>query len=298
MSPPLMSSPSIASSFGLSASYLAVQRRSQSTSRGPRQSSGEINRQDLAKRLTILAQRLTCGDDIDESALANQVEEMEKAMSTPSSPAASPSPSQQAHFQQSPDHRSPREPGSVLSSPVSSMVRSQLSIMSLQSAKDREDDANEAATEEQLEKQPKMGMTIQQAKKIIDESNKLNEDLDNVIQNLRARQEEADHINALLIERAERAAQRIIFLQKRIAYLEGELQENDDEVQHLRICLKAVEIQLPPHPDQELRRCINVFKDDYRALKTKRANRPGYETNNSTQTLSSPIPMRQKQAMH
>lgn len=297
MSPPLMSSPSIASSFGLSASYMSVQRRSQSTSRGPRQSSGEVNRQDLAKRLTILAQRLSCGDDIDETALANQVEEMEKAISMPSSPAASPSPSHQLRFQQSPDHRSSREPNSVLSSPVSSMVRSQLSIMSLQSAKDREEDAT-AAAEQEFEKQPKMGMSIQQAKKVIDESNKLNEDLDNVIQNLRARQEEADHINALLIERAERAAQRIIFLQKRIAYLEGELQENDDEVQHLRICLKAVEIQLPPHPDQELRRCINVFKDDYRALKTKRANRPGYETNNSTQTLSSPIPMRQKQTMH
>lgn len=54
---------------------------------------------------------------------------------------------------------------------------------------------------------------------------------------------------------------------------EQELEENDDELQHLRICLKAVEIQMPPHPDKELQRCIAAFKDDYQALKHKRAHR-------------------------
>ncbi|KAJ2970189.1 hypothetical protein NQ176_g8305 [Zarea fungicola] len=82
-----------------------------------------------------------------------------------------------------------------------------------------------------------------------------------------------EHINNLLVERAERAAERIVFLQKRVAHLEKELDENDDELQHLRICLKAVEIQMPPNPDHELQRCINVFKNDFRALKHKRATR-------------------------
>jgi hypothetical protein len=54
---------------------------------------------------------------------------------------------------------------------------------------------------------------------------------------------------------------------------EEELQENDDELQHFRICLKAVEIQLPPHPDNEIQRCISTFKEDYRALKQKRVSR-------------------------
>lgn len=54
---------------------------------------------------------------------------------------------------------------------------------------------------------------------------------------------------------------------------ENELSENDEELQHLRISLKAVEVQMPPHPDEELQRCIATFKDDYRELKKKRANR-------------------------
>lgn len=57
------------------------------------------------------------------------------------------------------------------------------------------------------------------------------------------------------------------------SYREEELQENDEELQHLRICLKAVEIQLPPHPDLEIQRCISTFKEDFRALKQKRVNR-------------------------
>ena len=83
----------------------------------------------------------------------------------------------------------------------------------------------------------------------------------------------SQHIQELLIERAERAAQRILFLQNRISHLEYELKENDDEVQHLRICLKAVEIQLPSRSrlDPELQRCITSFKQDYKDLKIKRA---------------------------
>ncbi|RDA89343.1 hypothetical protein CP532_6128 [Ophiocordyceps camponoti-leonardi (nom. inval.)] len=110
--------------------------------------------------------------------------------------------------------------------------------------------------------------------KILVEIAKLNQELSSVVTNLRARQEESDHIHQLLIERAERAAQRIIFLQSRIAALEQELRENDDELQHLRIYLKAIEIQLPPHPDEELQRCISVFTHAYQTLRRKRASRP------------------------
>lgn len=73
---------------------------------------------------------------------------------------------------------------------------------------------------------------------------------------------------------------------------EQELQDNDDELQHLRICLKAVEVQLPPHPDRELQRCIAVFKEDYKALKKRRAERAsqaGYDSpyiNNNESTLT------------
>lgn len=99
------------------------------------------------------------------------------------------------------------------------------------------------------------------------------------------------HINNLLVERTERAAERIVFLQNRVSHLERELDANDDELQHLRICLKAVEIQLPPNPDQELQRCINVFKGDFRQLKRNRANRGGGgggSVASSQQTLVAP----------
>ena len=54
---------------------------------------------------------------------------------------------------------------------------------------------------------------------------------------------------------------------------ENELRENDDELQHLRICIKAVELQMPPHPDDELLRCIAAYKEEYNVLKSKRSYR-------------------------
>ncbi|KAI1210458.1 uncharacterized protein F4807DRAFT_423494 [Annulohypoxylon truncatum] len=55
--------------------------------------------------------------------------------------------------------------------------------------------------------------------RIAREAQNLCKELEDVISNLRARQEESDHIHELLITRAERAAQRIIQLEKRIKEL-------------------------------------------------------------------------------
>lgn len=79
------------------------------------------------------------------------------------------------------------------------------------------------------------------------------------------------HIQSLLIERAERAAQRILFLQGRVTYLEEELQENDSEVSYLRLCLKAVEVQVPREGvDPYLVQSIRNFKEDWALAKEKR----------------------------
>ena len=48
---------------------------------------------------------------------------------------------------------------------------------------------------------------------------------------------------------------------------------------------------MPPHPDQELQRCLKVFKEDYHALRRKRANRTSVHSLTSvesSQTLASP----------
>lgn len=251
-------------------------------------------RNDLARRLTLLAQRLTCGDDVDELALVGQLEQMEKAVSPPSSP--NPRRRQLPHRHSSglSDPQSPTSPppqsrsetASVLGSPVS-LIRSQFSDLSLASLRERERERDRIDEEEREEARARTGIAEAEAKQLIAEASKLNEELSQVAENLKARQEEMDHINNLLVERAERAAERIVFLQNRVAYLERELDENDDELQHLRICLKGVEIQLPPNPDRELQRCINVFKEDFRELKRNRAHRASVASAASSQTLLS-----------
>ena len=101
--------------------------------------------------------------------------------------------------------------GSLFSSPASSFFRTRYSDLSASIFRDPEPEPEDPP--------PKMGMTVQQANKVIAEAMKLNDELTTVVTNLRARQEETDHIHALLVERAERAAQRIIFLQNRILHL-------------------------------------------------------------------------------
>lgn len=65
----------------------------------------------------------------------------------------------------------------------------------------------------------------------------------------------------------------LFYLWAYTSFREEELQENDNELTNLRVCLKAVEIQLPEHPDKELQRSFSVFKEGYRAYKRKRALR-------------------------
>ncbi|KAK5989293.1 hypothetical protein PT974_10806 [Cladobotryum mycophilum] len=247
----------------------------------------EAGKQELARRLSLLAQRLTYGDSMEELvALDSQVNQIEQALgggmggsgisSVLGSPRAMGSPLSKRDQRrpmsvQTPMRNSIRsdfDGGALFSSPESSFYRSQYSDMSPSLSRHHHEES-----EEEEQPPPKKGMSAQQANKVIAEMLKLNDELSTVVNNLQARQEESDHIHKLLIERAERAAQRIIFLQNRITYLEQELQENDQELQHLRICLKAVEIQMPPHPDRELQRCFSVFKEGYQALKRKRAHR-------------------------
>ncbi|KOS18561.1 hypothetical protein ESCO_001312 [Escovopsis weberi] len=309
--PRILSSPSVASSFGQSASSvlsplrkeLDLQRASggghghghgigigigisasASASSASEMDSVRAGKQELAKRLSLLAQRLTYGDSMEELvALDLQVNQIEQAlgggigagigasglMGRPLSPHKDPR-RRPMNYQTPLRHsRSDLENGLLgFSSPESSLHRTHYSDMSASLPRHRHEDF-----EEEEQPPPKKGMTAQQANKVISEMIKLNEELATVVQNLQARQEESDHIHKLLIERAERAAQRIIFLQNRITYLEQELQENDHELQHLRVGLKQVEIQMPRHPDHELQRCFTVIKEDYQALKRKRAHR-------------------------
>ncbi len=186
LSPPLFSSPSVASSVAYSGAGGFSPLRQQ-LSRDNRDVSSRTARQDLAKRLTLLAQRLTCGDELDESSLTRQVEQMEKAVSPPSSPGPRP------RRQESIDSPRRSEAGSSLGSPLS-LIRSQFSDLSVESYRDRERQRERELREEEEDRETraKLGMSVAQAKKIIAESTKLNDELSTIVSNLKARQEETE----------------------------------------------------------------------------------------------------------
>lgn len=276
--PPLMrSSPSVgSSSYAFSgSSVLSPLRRELDVSRS-REGDVRAGKLELARRLSMLAQRLTYGDSMEElMALDSQVNQIEQALgggiSTGSiygSPPLSRKPRPlNLETPVRKNRNSDMDSSAIFSSP-SSLFRNrfpdQMSPTPSSSIMyhDRHDES-----EEEEASPPKSGMTAAQSNKIIGELIKLNEELDTVVTNLTARQEESDvsifsssshfisshsififvsfssfvsvttlisahthvntymltgpsqHIHRLLVERAERAAQRIIFLQNRITYL-------------------------------------------------------------------------------
>ncbi|CRK22770.1 hypothetical protein BN1723_012770 [Verticillium longisporum] len=126
-----------------------------------------------------------------------------------------------------------------------------------------------------------------------EQAEKLTAELDTLVTNLKARQEESEHIHDLLVTRAERAAQRIIFLQSRVQDLEAELHDSDTDLSHLRLGLKAIEVQCPrdflaTHAAVELAQSIANWKADYAALKQRRAARRIAATPGASSTLGTP----------
>lgn len=98
----------------------------------------------------------------------------------------------------------------------------------------------------------------------------LSKDLETLHNNLRARHEEATHIHTLLLSRLELAAQRILFLQRHAEDLESQLRDNDDELGHLRVLLKALQLQVPEHPDEDLRKCLVRVREEFWAVRKRR----------------------------
>ncbi|KAI6781501.1 uncharacterized protein J7T54_001463 [Emericellopsis cladophorae] len=251
--PRLMSTPSAgSSSAGASCGVMSSLQRELSLSSSHDQHDGvsrSSSRLALARRLSHLAQQLTSDGVIDEHALTSQLGQMEKAV------AQSPP---RSRFS-SPHHRRPGSleseravvrshsdlGGSLASSPDSSLYRSRFSNLSASLMMRESEPALEPEVTQEVQKP---GLTPRQLNKIISEATKLNEELATVVGNLKARQEESN-------------------------VHEGELRDNDDEIQHLRICLKAVEVQLPPNPDPDIQRCIASFKKEYQTLRKKRLNR-------------------------
>ncbi|RYP28011.1 hypothetical protein DL767_007411 [Monosporascus sp. MG133] len=101
---------------------------------------------------------------------------------------------------------------------------------------------------------------------------------------------ESEHIHDLLIMRAERAAQRIIYLERRVQELEDERNENEMEILNLQFQLKAIEVQclsyVPKDADQDLRESISAWKTEWSALKRKRARKKDYSADEARSSAS------------
>ncbi|KAL7623880.1 hypothetical protein AAE478_005436 [Parahypoxylon ruwenzoriense] len=236
----------------------------------------------LVQRLNDLAAQLNKQDHINEDSVNHlhaRVDEMEKVLSVKdhSSNRASRRPRSRPSSLALQNSRSEGDsfwgslaPGRIIPNiPNISLPTSQRSP-SMQSFKE-----STGAPEAKAVSEPRMSPA--QASRIVTEAQKLCKELEAVVTSLRARQEESDHIHELLIIRAERAAQRIIHLEKRIKELESERNEGEMEMLNLQIQLKAIEVQclsyVPENADEDLRESISTWKTEWAALKRKRARR-------------------------
>lgn len=181
-SPPPLSSPSIASSLSYSApgSAGSLHRRlSRSTLHGDDDEHVRAQRRkQLSQRLSFLAQQLTAEDELDESMLGEQVDELERAFAMSTSPKARAEP----FSPRTPERNQDR---SYLASPISSLVRSQMSQLSMQSMREEEE-------KEEAKSQQGVGMTVEEARKVMAEAEQLNDEMNTIFTSLRARQEETD----------------------------------------------------------------------------------------------------------
>ncbi|KAL2129861.1 hypothetical protein VTI74DRAFT_7192 [Chaetomium olivicolor] len=125
-----------------------------------------------------------------------------------------------------------------------------------------------AATNEALEAAKQAAQAqAEMAERVANEAERLNIELAEVVKKLLARKEESDHLHALLIDRAECAATRILDLEQEICDLEDDILANESELRHLRLKIRAVETWcyefVPPDADPDLFQSIENWKADW-----------------------------------
>ncbi|KAI0449598.1 hypothetical protein F5B21DRAFT_508980 [Xylaria acuta] len=264
----------------------------------------------LVQRLNDLAARLSQQNHVEGESinvLHAKVDELESVLYIPDYSSergarpSGPSPLSQADDDQDGSNLSwePPHPGSLLPSDVSSLASpTRLSP----SAKTGVDHQGRAKAKSRASK-----MTVAQAEKVVAEAQDLHKSLEVVISNLRDRQEETEasspflsfssHIHALLINRLERAAQRIIELEEQVKDLEIQRKESDTGLLNLRIRLKAIEVQclsyVPKDADPELSESIDAWKMEWSALKQRRARNKENSFNSDTPTRRRPPPTKE-----
>ncbi|KAI1368898.1 hypothetical protein F5Y08DRAFT_206668 [Xylaria arbuscula] len=222
----------------------------------------------LAQRLNRLLYKISRDDVEDETihTLHVKVDELENVLQLYDKP---PKATEDNHDGTNPTWELP-PPGSLLPSDASSLASSKHSSAApiAKSSVDRQTDILS-----KLES-PTSRLTVAESVKIAEEVHSLRKGMEIFMSNLRERQEETEHIHALLITKLEHAAQRIVELEGQLRELERERKQSDTELLNLQIQLKAIEVQLmnymPQGADDELSESINAWKQEFSALKQKR----------------------------
>ncbi|KAH7407588.1 hypothetical protein BKA64DRAFT_424124 [Cadophora sp. MPI-SDFR-AT-0126] len=101
---------------------------------------------------------------------------------------------------------------------------------------------------------PVSEMSPSRAVEVAKAAEELASNLASTVEKLLVRKEESDRIHDLLVTRAERAAERILVLEYRIAEMDDDYQANQSELKFLRIQLQAIQVQCT--------NCIHRHDDD------------------------------------
>ncbi|KAK3683663.1 hypothetical protein B0T22DRAFT_483488 [Podospora appendiculata] len=209
----------------------------------------------LIERLTDLVQRLSAGHSTQESSLSAlhaKVDEMEAVMATV-----------------------PLQP--IVNGKTPATTRGLRSASSLTSwlAPPLQLAASGSGSGTLLIKEPSLVAGV--ARLVVDEADRLSAQLASAVQGLQQRREESDHLHAMLVDRAEAAAARILELEKVVFDLEDEVSDNESELRHLRLELRAVEALcntlLPSDVDPDLVESIQNWKSDWQRLRDKMSAR-------------------------
>ncbi|KAL5890056.1 hypothetical protein ACKVWC_005273 [Pyricularia oryzae] len=108
---------------------------------------------------------------------------------------------------------------------------------------------------------------------VVAEAEKLCGQLEAMAKSLYDRRQELDHIYETFVEGQERDADRMVELQRHVDELEEDVRENESELTHLRLQLKAIELQIPERSgedqDPELTESIDNWKAEFETVKSR-----------------------------
>ncbi|KAI0137277.1 hypothetical protein BJ170DRAFT_51772 [Xylariales sp. AK1849] len=247
--------------------------RSEGAEHSDHQGLAEDSKDVLIQRLNDLAARLSAEDEVLEGSVDSmhaKVDEIEKVLSRSSGTRS------RRHRRNQSSLEFGGEGSQLMSGPSTpTWLSSHLPEMSLPIPEPLvPPPALEVIETIELQQEDSLGIMPQGAEEVLVEAEALQNALEAVINRLKTRQEEQEHIHDLLITRVERAAQRIIYLEGRVKELEKERNEGEMDILNLQIQLKAIEVQclsyVPKDADPELLDSIETWKAEWSALKRKR----------------------------